>query len=547
MERLSAVLGQAVQFVYTCWDRIVLNGYLERLQRPEYLVHFFHDVVGIACIEPAVLEQRTNAYKAWVRRTTDEQGIPVLPAPPKGVRKDEFVQPFYRRLKGSEGVACVLTSLEQGRTFVSYTPRWKVATGDANYRQIKACRKRFLHYYWYVLDPVMGPMSVRVASYFPFNVTCYLNGHSFIAQQLTRAGVRFRKVDNAFLAVTDVAALQAAADRVTAALLQRRCSYWVRRLAPVFSSAERAALAPGYRYSMAQMELATDVLFKRSAPLTALFQRACELGVLVGGAERTSHVFGRRINRHYQGTLQTVLVQRETGHPVIRWYYQTSFAKQYTRGDHHRDRILRTETCSNDARHFGVGRRLDNLPALRDKLRSTNERCLALQAELLASQVDTGQLAALAGPTLIGQRRIPGLKLHDDRVIRVLETLLHPGGFVGDWTTRELHSRLLPRHRLTDSDYRLSQLRYDLSKLRAKGLVERLGTSRRYRLTPNGLKLGVLLVKLRSRLLGPLAELVTTTHPRRPSARLNSVDAAFREVDIALDHLSVALGLIKAA
>ena len=62
MERLSAVLGRAVQFVYTCWDRIVLNGYLERLQRPEYLVHFFHDVVGIPCIEPAVLEQRTNAY-----------------------------------------------------------------------------------------------------------------------------------------------------------------------------------------------------------------------------------------------------------------------------------------------------------------------------------------------------------------------------------------------------------------------------------------------------------------------------------------------------
>jgi hypothetical protein len=67
MERLSAVLGQTVQFVYTCWDRIVLNGYLERLQRPEYLVHFFHDVVGVACIEPASLEQRTDAYKAWVR------------------------------------------------------------------------------------------------------------------------------------------------------------------------------------------------------------------------------------------------------------------------------------------------------------------------------------------------------------------------------------------------------------------------------------------------------------------------------------------------
>ena len=55
--------------------------------------------------------------------------------------------------------------------------------------QSKACRKRFLHYYWYVLDPVMGPMSVRVASYFPFNVACYLNGHSFVAQERARCFV----------------------------------------------------------------------------------------------------------------------------------------------------------------------------------------------------------------------------------------------------------------------------------------------------------------------------------------------------------------------
>jgi hypothetical protein len=35
-------------------------------------------------------------------------------------------------LKGAEGVACVLTSMEQGRTFVSYVPTRKPASGDAN-------------------------------------------------------------------------------------------------------------------------------------------------------------------------------------------------------------------------------------------------------------------------------------------------------------------------------------------------------------------------------------------------------------------------------
>ena len=549
MERLLALLGTAVQLVYTCWDRIVINGYIDRLQRPENLIYFFHEVVGIDCIEPAVLEQRTNAYRAWVRRITEDQGIPVLaapPAPPRGVRKEDFVQPFYRRLRGEPGIACVLTSLEQGRTFVSYTPQRKPPSGDINYRLIKACRKRFLHLYWYVLDPVVGPMSVRVASYFPFNVTCYLNGHSFVARELKRAEVRFRKADNAFLGVADVGALQAAADRLSAAVIHRRCNYWVRRLVPVFSDTERNALKPGYRYSMAQMELATDVVFKRSAPLTVWFQRACELGILVGGAQRTTHLFGRHISRHYRGKLQTVLDQREVGHPVLRWYYQTSFAKQYTRGDEQGDRILRNETCSNDTRHFGVGRRLENLPLLRDKLAATNERCLALQAELLTSVVDPGQLTAVTQPTRIGHRRIPGVKLHDDRVIRLLDSLTQPTGFVREWTTRDLHTRILARHRLAEGDYRLSQLRYDLSKLRAKGLVERLGTSRRYRLTQVGLKLGVLLVKLRMRLLGPL---VTLTTKPRPSAavRSNSVDNAFAELDAALDHLSLALGLQTAA
>ena len=184
---------------------------------------------------------------------------------------------------------------------------------------------------------------------------------------------------------------------------------------------------------------------------------------------------------------------------------------------------------------------------MHDKLQATNDRCLELQAELLASPVDTGRLAELAKPTLVGLRRIPGLKLHDDRVIRLLETLLNPGGFVGEWTTHELHARILARHRLGDADYRLSQLRYDLSKLRAKGLVQRLGTSRRYRLTPLGLKLGVLLVKLRNRLLGPLATIATTPYASRTFPSRNSVDVAFHQVDVALDHLSAALGLKPAA
>src|SRR5439155_21962902 len=85
MDRLSELFGDAVQFSYTALDRIVLNGYIERLQRPESLVYFFHDVVGIKCIEPAVLMSRTDRYRDWVRQYTAAGAIAVLPAP-KGER-----------------------------------------------------------------------------------------------------------------------------------------------------------------------------------------------------------------------------------------------------------------------------------------------------------------------------------------------------------------------------------------------------------------------------------------------------------------------------
>ena len=88
--------------------------------------------------------------------------------------------------------------------------------------------------------------------------------------------------------------------------------------------------------------------------------------------------------------------------------------------------------------------------------------------------------------------------------IRLLDSLLYTGGLLGNWTTRELHERVLARYRLTEHDYTLGQLRYDLGKLRAHSLAERVGNSRRYRLTADGVRLGALLVKIRTRLLRPI-------------------------------------------
>ena len=60
METYMRRYGNLIVFVYHCFDRIVINGYLSMLSRRENEVYFFHKVVGIPLIAKEVLAQRTQ-------------------------------------------------------------------------------------------------------------------------------------------------------------------------------------------------------------------------------------------------------------------------------------------------------------------------------------------------------------------------------------------------------------------------------------------------------------------------------------------------------
>ena len=136
--------------------------------------------------------------------------------------------------RAAYGVYFIFKSMEQGRTFRITVPKYP--TQDPNHRILAHQRSRFTHYYFYIRDEVLGPIVIRVASFFPFHATYWLNGHSFIERELARAGIAFRKDDNAFLAVDDVAALQAAADRLSPAIIRQQLDYWTVILGPKFSA-----------------------------------------------------------------------------------------------------------------------------------------------------------------------------------------------------------------------------------------------------------------------------------------------------------------------
>ena len=118
------------------------------------------------------------------------------------------------------------------------------------------------------------------------------------------------------------------------------------------------------------------------------------------------------------------------------------------------------------------------------------------------------------------------------------------------FTTRDLHPAAAAALETSPEQYGLASLRYDLSKLRAKRLVERPPHSRRYRLLPDGYRVCVLFLKLFERVYAPLtAGLLrpVASDKRVPDERRHRLDRLYQRITTDLDALWRALGLQRAA
>jgi hypothetical protein len=203
-----------------------------------------------------------------------------------------------------------------------------------------------------------------------------------------------------------------------------------------------------------------------------------------------------------------VIEDMRLGNPVLRAPYGNGFAKQYVRDD----RLLRTELATNNVLDYGVNKALENLPQLRERAGTILDRDLDAQQDIFETFVDRGQLHRLRQPTLIKKstkgnqgRRIPGLKLDHPRQLALMQAAVRFAHLAagGTFTTRELHPQVAPALGLAPAQYQLTSLRYELSKLRAKGLVEKVPHSHRYRLLPEGYRLCVVYLKLFEKIYAP--------------------------------------------
>jgi hypothetical protein len=286
-------------------------------------------------------------------------------------------------------------------------------------------------------------------------------------------------------------------------------------------------------YSIAQIEYCRNFIFKRHFPIHEIFERSCEIGLWRLTANRISEIFGVRLDKRMRGKLASVIDQIEHGHHVFRAYWKHAFLKQYEKFSC----FLRNELCSNNLRDFGLKKGLDHLDAVRKRFQTVTDRFAGFQAQSLNVHVDFPLLQRIALPVTIGSVRYPGIKIHDTRIIRLLEVLLHNGTTIGGWTTKQIHQAVTATFQLSPKHYGLNQLRYDLRKLKGHGLLQRDGRRYAYRLTAKGVDSALLFLFFHKRLCGPLAN-SPFHHKPDPAKQPNSkLEAAYHKADKAIENI----------
>ena len=193
--------------------------------------------------------------------------------------------------------------------------------------------------------------------------------------------------------------------------------------------------------------------------------------------------------------------------------------------------FLRLEALSNNLKDFGLNKGLDNLDKVRRMLGAVTDRFAQFEAQALDVHVDFPLFQRLALPIPRGGGKIPGIKLHDTRMLRLMEVLLHAGTSVLGWRTIDLHQVILSSFALTPESYTLTQLRYDLRKMKGHGLLERDGRRYAYRLTDKGTRAALLFVLFHQRVCGPLANSLFHQRPTQTAAPMSKIEAAYRKAD----------------
>jgi hypothetical protein len=504
-------------------DRMYLNVYVPKLQRALGVVGFRRNHRGHLFASSALLAPISDAFRKALEAFTHANGIEVLTFT-KGQRKDDVAAEYLADFDHPEGVLVV--GKAQEKTPVFRTEKRRNPTTGQCYPGISRSTAMVNHYYFYCVDEDFGPFFLKSCSYFPYHAKLCLNGHEYLKRQLAKEGIAFEALDNGIRSCANPQRLQEIADGLDAARIDTLLRKWLARLPHPFTTADRQA---GYRYALSilQAEFSLTQVLDRPRTGRICFEEVIRENLDVGRPDQVQLLFGRRVPRRTPGRSRTrVLTEGVT--PTLHGDSKKTRLKQ----SHKEGRVLRTETTINDTRDFGIGKRLCNLPALREVGFQAKRRLLDVPTISQDCAMGEAVFRQVPQPREVAGQRASALRYGDACVLALLSALLVfrllPRGFCN----RALREHLAPLLGEDPGALTPGRMPYQLRRLRLHGLIVRRVGTHRYGVTDQGLLVALFFTRSSARVLRPgLSQLAAENLPDDPPLR-----RAFTQLERAMDQ-----------
>ncbi len=503
-------------------DRMYLNAVVPLLQSERGIAWFFREYRGYAFASSALMAPMTRAFVEALERYARSEGLDVVSFEKKQ-RKEDVAAEYRARFRGEEGVLFIGKAQEKASVF--RTERRRNPKTGASYAWLYRSTAMVNQYYFYAIDRDFGPFFLKFCSYFPYNAKLCINGHEYVKRQLERRGIGYEALDNGVLSCEDPGTLQNICDELSADKIDALLRKWLRRLPHPFTSQDRSR---GIRYdlSILQAEFSLTQVLDRPVTGRVFFEEVIRENLDIGRPDQVQLIFQRRILRKgpnaTPGRFRTRVIT-EGVYPSLHVDYKATRIKQY----HKEGRALRTETTINQTRDFAIGKRLHNLPALREVGFRANRRLLDVQRISHDCSIGEAGFHAIQRPRVVADQRASALRFQDQRVQALLHALvlfrLLPDGF----SNRDLRERLEPLRGLRTTP---GAVTYDLRRLRLHALIRRIPRTHRYEVTERGLRYALFFTRSYDRILRPGLALVLPDQARSNS----TLRASFCQLELAM-------------
>lgn len=166
------------------------------------------------------------------------------------------------------------------KTFLKYTPG------------------KCLHYYFYLIDDLLGLCYVRVPTWCPFRLQIYFNGHNHLASVLRKESVKFSLLDNMFIDFASFQQAQEISERLTVDEIHKKLNMFAQQFCPIVKQ-----LKQSYHWSIMQEEYATDIIFNRQQDLQPVYDQLVRVAIHTVKPDNVATFLGKKLHLNYQGEM----------------------------------------------------------------------------------------------------------------------------------------------------------------------------------------------------------------------------------------------------